>query len=111
MNSFAELYFENNFKSTVGASLTQNLGKKTKIIGTKGELVLNDTWSPSNPSLIQINGENKETIEIECHNNIYTYEIEALSNCILENKKEPDFPGMTINKTLENMRILDKWLN
>ena len=111
MNSFAELYFENNFKSTVGASLTQNLGKKTKIIGTKGELVLNDTWSPSNSSLIQINGENKETIEIKCHNNIYTYEIEALSKCILENKKEPDFPGMTINKTLENMKILDKWLN
>ncbi len=58
MNSFAELYFENNFKSTIAASLTQNLGKKTKIVGTKGELVLNDTWSPFNPSLIQINGEN-----------------------------------------------------
>ena len=111
MNSFAELYFENNFRSTVGASLTQNLGKKTKIIGTKGELVLNDTWSPTNPSLIQINGENKETIEIECHNNIYTYEIEALSKCILENKKEPDFPGITANETLENMKILDEWLN
>jgi predicted dehydrogenase len=111
MNSFAELYFENNFKSTVGASLTQNLGKKTKIVGTKGELVLNDTWSPFNPSLIQINGENKETIEIECHNNIYTYEIEALSKCILENKKEPDFPGITLNETLKNMKILDEWLN
>ena len=111
MNSFAELYFENNFKSTVGASLTQNLGKKTKIVGTKGELVLNDTWSPFNPSLIQINGENKETIEIECHDNIYTYEIEALSKCILENKKEPDFPGITLNETLKNMKILDEWLN
>ena len=111
MNSFAELNFENNFRSTVGASLTQNLGKKTKIIGTKGELVLNDTWSPTNPSLIQINGENKETIEIECHNNIYTYEIEALSKCILENKKEPDFPGITLNETLKNMKILDEWLN
>ena len=59
MNSFAELNFENNFKSSVGASLIQNLGNKTKIIGTKGELVLEDTWSPSNLSLIQINGENK----------------------------------------------------
>ena len=111
MNSFAELDFGNNFRSTIGVSFTQNLGNKTKIIGTKGELVLEDTWSPSNLSLIQINGENKETIEIECHNNIYTYEIEALSKCILENKKEPDFPGMTINETLENMKILDEWLN
>jgi len=111
MNSFAELNFENNFKSIIGASLTQNLGKKTKIIGNKGELVLEDTWSPTNSSSIEIIGENKKKIEIECHNNIYTYEIDILSKRILENKKEPDFPGMTINETLENMRILDKWLN
>ena len=111
MNSFAELNFENNFKSSVGASLIQNLGKQTKIIGTKGELILEDTWTPSNLSLIKINGENKEVIEIKCHNNIYAYEIDILSKCILENKKEPNFPGMTINETLENMRILDEWLN
>ena len=111
MNSFAELNFENNFKSTVSASLTQNLGKKTKIIGTKGELILEDTWSPTNISSIKITGENKKIIEIGCHNNIYTYEIDILSKCILENKKEPNFPGMTINETLENMRILDQWLN
>jgi len=57
MNSFAELNFENNFKSSVGASLIQNLGKQTKIIGTKGELILEDTWSPLNLSFIKINGE------------------------------------------------------
>ena len=110
MNSFAELNFENNFKSTVSASLTQNLGKKTKIIGSKGELILEDTWH-GNPSLINISGENKEKIEVECHKNIYKYEIDILSKCILENKKEPNFPGMTINETLENMKILDSWLN
>lgn len=110
MNSFAELNFENNFRSTIGTSFTQDLGKKTKIIGSKGELIIEDTWH-GNPSLINIRGENKEKIEIECHNNIYKYEIDILSKCILENKKEPNFPGMTINETLENMRILDKWLN
>ena len=110
MNSFAELDFGNSFKSTIGTSFTQDLGKKTKIIGSKGELILEDTWH-GNPSLININGENKKKIEIECHNNIYKYEIDVLSKCILENKKEPNFPGMTINETLENMRILDKWLN
>ena len=111
MNSFAELNFGNNFKSKVFASLIENLGKKTKIIGTKGELIIEDTWSPTNVSLINVTGENEETIKIKCHNNVYAYEIDALSKCILENKKEPNFPGMTINETLENMRILDKWLN
>ena len=111
MNSFAELNFGNNFKSKVSASLIKDLGKKTKIIGTKGELIIEDTWSPTNISLINVTGENKETIKIKCHNNVYAYEIDTLSTCILENKKEPNFPGMTINETLENMRILDKWLN
>ena len=111
MDSFAELYFGNNFKSKVFASLIKNLGKKTKIIGTKGELIIEDTWSPTNISLINVTGENKETIKIKCHDNVYAYEIDTLSTCILENKKEPNFPGMTINETLENMRILDEWLN
>ncbi len=111
MNSFAELNFGNNFKSKVFASFTKNLGKKTKIIGTKGELIIEDTWSPTNISLINVIGKNKETIKIKCHNNVYAYEIDTLSTCILENRKEPNFPGMTINETLENMKILDKWLN
>ena len=111
MDSFAELNFGNNFKSKVSASLIKDLGKKTKIIGTKGELIIEDTWAPTNISLINVTGENKETIKIKCHNNVYAYEIDTLSTCILENKKEPNFPGMTINETLENMRILDKWLN
>ena len=111
MDSFAELNFGNNFKSKVSASLIKDLGKKTKIIGTKGELIIEDTWSPTNISLINVTGENKETIKIKCHNNVYAYEIDTLSTCILENKKEPNFPGMTINETLENMRILDKWSN
>ena len=111
MNSFAELDFENNFRATVGASLTQNLGNKTKIIGTKGEMIIEDTWAPTNLSSIEITGKSKEKIEIECHSNIYAYEIDALSQCILEDRKEPDFPGMTINETLECMRILDNWLN
>jgi len=111
MNSFAELNFENNFKSKVFASLIENLGNKTKIIGTKGELIIEDTWSPTNISSINVTGENKETIKIKCHNNVYAYEIDTLSTCILENKKEPNFPGMTINETLENMKILDEWLN
>jgi len=111
MDSFAELNFGNNFKSKVSASLIKDLGKKTKIIGTKGELIIEDTWSPTNISLINVTGENKETIKIRCYDNVYAYEIDTLSTCILENKKEPNFPGMTINETLENMRILDKWLN
>ena len=43
--------------------------------------------------------------------NIFSHEINKLSQCILENKKNPDFPGLTMDDTLENMKILDSWLN
>ena len=110
IDSYAEIDFGNSFKSYIGASFTKNLGKTTKIKGTTGELVLEDTWH-GNTSLIRIDGKNSNQIKVNCYNNIYSHQIEILSKCLLENKKKPDFPGLTINDTLENMKILDNWLN
>ena len=110
MYSFAEINFKNNFKSVVGVSLTKNLGKTSKIIGTEGQLIIKDTWTPKNLSTIQVLGKNEKLIEVKCYENIYIYEIENISQCILDNKKESNFPGVSLNETLENTRILDKWL-
>ena len=100
-----------NLVELLSDSLSHGCLLKTRIIGTKGELILENTWTPTNSSSIIITGENEEKIKVKCHDNIYAYEINILSNCISENKKEPDFPGMTVTETLENMKILDKWLN
>jgi len=110
INAFAELHFENGFKSKIHASLKENLGKSTKITGTDGELILKDGWQGA-PSLINITGKINKSIQVECSENIFTYQIEAVSKSILENKKKPDFPGVTSGETLDNMRILDNWLN
>ena len=53
IDSYAELNFENNFKCNVSASFTRNLGKYSKIVGSKGELILENTWHAS-PSIIKI---------------------------------------------------------
>ena len=110
INAFAELHFENGFKSTIHTSFKENLEKSTKIIGTDGELVLKDGWHGT-PSLINIAGKINRSIQVECNENVYTYQIEAVSKNILENKKKPNFPGVTSSESLENMRILDNWLN
>ena len=110
IDAYAELYFENGFKSIINTSFKKNLGKSTKIIGTDGELVLNDGWHGT-PSLINISGKTNKSIQLDCKENVYTYQIEAVSRSIIENKKHPIFPGVTSSETLENMRILDDWLN
>jgi len=110
LDSYMELQFENNFTSKVSASFTKNLGKKTKITGSRGVLCIQDTWL-ANPAIISIQNENKKELKINSNENIYSYEIEILSQCILENKYRADFPGITIDDMIGNMKILDKWIN
>lgn len=111
LESFAELNFENKFKAIIGCSFQNNLGKKTKIIGTKGELTIKDTWT-AQPSQIIIKKKNEDKIlNIDSIKNIYGYEIENISKNILEKKTKVDFPGLTIDNIIGNMKIIDKWLN
>ena len=110
LDSYAELQFDNKFKSKIGASFTKNLGKGTKIIGEKGELLIENTWH-GDPSIIKIKGEKSYEINVKCNENIYSYEIRNISKSLLENKKESIYPGMSLVETLLNMKILDEWLN
>jgi len=110
LDSYAELQFDNKFKSKIGASFTKNLGKETRIIGEKGELLIENTWH-GDPSIIKIKGEKSYEINVKCNENIFSYEIENISKSVLENKKESIYPGMSLIETLLNMKILDEWLN
>ena len=111
LDSYAELKFQNNFTSKIAASFTRNLGTKTKIIGTEGEIVIENTWT-GNPSKIKIKKNNKEkVININSIENIYSYEIEAISQYILNSKTEADFAYLTIDNIIGNMKIIDRWLS
>ena len=111
LNAAADLYFQNGFQSSIKASFTENLGQKSLIKGTKGIITVQDTWTADN-SLVEIEAETvNEKIKIECEKNIYVYEIEAISKCVMENKNKPEFTGINFDNTLVNTKILDEWLN
>ncbi len=110
LDSYAEIDFGNDFKSYIGASFSKNLGKSTKIKGTESNLIIEDTWQ-ADSSCIKIIGKKNQEIKVNSYKNIYCNEIEILSNCLLENKKFPSYPGLSIEDSYENMKILDKWIN
>ena len=58
-----------------------------------------------------INKNNKKEIKFETNENIYSYQIKSLSKNILEHKKKPEFPGMTFEESLINMKIIQEWIN
>ena len=112
IDSYAELEFDKKFKSKIGASFTKNLGKETKIIGEKGEILIEDTWHGGD-CLIKIKDKKDYKIKIKSYENIFAHEIENLSDSALKDKKESNYPGMHVWRNIikyENFRKMGKWL-
>lgn len=108
VDSYLEIDFDNKLKAFVSASFKNNIGKKTEIIGKKGKIIIEDSWH-GEPSILTLDGDIKEKINVKLEHNAYSYQIDSLSNAIINKKTESDFPGMTIEDTLHNMKILDMW--
>ena len=109
IDSYTNLHFSNGFISSIGCSFKKNLGKSTKIIGSKGSMLIHDSWHCS-PMKIEVC--NKEIFEDKFDfSNIFSFEINAVSNSILNKKTEVDYPGISRQETETNIMILDKWLN
>ena len=110
VNSHARIEFENGFVSDVNTSFSKEIGKETVIIGSEGLLKIVNPWQIDPPTII-LEGKINKKIEIECAKNIFSYQINNISKNLLEGKSKPDFPGVSINETIELTKILNKWLN
>ena len=110
INSYAELNFDNGFKSFIGASFSEPLGRKAIINGEKGQIILDDVWFGQVP-FITLKTEQTQKIEINKINNIYTNEIDSISESIIKNKNILDYSGVDISQTVRNMEIIENWLN
>ncbi len=109
IDSYLDLIFDNGIKTKIGASFLKNLGRASKIIGDKGEILIHDTWL-TEKTFITLKKEKSVKIEIDNSKNIYSNEIDFISKCILQNKKELDFPGVNLEDTITNTKILEEWL-
>ncbi len=104
------LNFDNDFKSKIAASFSQNLGKKSEIIGSKGRIIIPDTWT-ADVSKVILEKEGKEIeFNIKSHENIYSHEIESISDIIL-NEKPYENSLSQLDQSKINMHILDAWKN
>ena len=108
LEAHAVLKFDNNFTSKIISSFKKNIGQSTKIIGSKGEICIENSWS-GNPSKLIINGTNYDNLNAEIKN-LYSYEIDKISMCIIENRKDPIYPAMNRYDTEQNMTILNRWI-
>tara|TARA_Y100000591_G_scaffold333189_1_gene374463 strand:+ start:265 stop:1293 length:1029 start_codon:yes stop_codon:yes gene_type:complete len=107
LEAFAKINFNNEFTSNIGSSFKKNLGKSSIIIGSKGKIILPDSWHCETLNII-VNG-NEYKIN-QKYKNIFSYQIENIGNSLLNNKIEPKYPAIKRYETEMNMNILTKWL-
>ena len=107
IDSYAEILFENGFKSKIQSSFKRNLGNQSTITGDKGSLIINDTWK-GNRIIKKIDNYNEE-LELNTFKNIYTHQIIQISKNIINNENRPNFPGMNLDETILNSKIIEKW--
>ena len=110
IDAYAKLSFSGGFFSQIAASFKNNLGSVSEIKGDKGLIKINNTWFGGDKIIKKKNNHN-QIIDTKDYGNIYSYQIKNISKNISSNIFQPQYPGMSLNETLLNMKTLDEWLN
>ncbi len=110
IHSRAQIIFDNGFVSNVSASFKENLGNDTVIKGTLGKIYIHNTFLGIDQIRVVLENESYE-IEKKNKRNIYSIEIENISQNILDHQSKILFPGIQIDDTVLNMKILEDWKN
>ena len=87
-----KLIFDEKFQAEITASFSRDIGNSTRINGKNGKILITNTWNSDEGEIILIN-EEKKNFKIKNEKNIYSIEIDEISNDILNNKNEASFPG------------------
>jgi predicted dehydrogenase len=107
VESQTDLIFGNGFKSRIQTSFQRDLGQRTTIVGSKGKMIIANTWS------CESNGfscnDSYSEIKNKTFDNPYSYQIFNISNWLIQGFEKPQHPSFTLADSLDNMRILDKW--
>ena len=110
VNSSAIINFNNRFYSKIKTSFSKKIGNKTIILGDQGQITIEDSWNPNN-SILKILGKKNEIIEFKETKNLYSLEIDYISQDIIEGKTQSSFPGINKENILLNSKIITNWIN
>lgn len=105
IDAHINLEFKDNIIADLRCSFKENIGSKTIIRGSEGEIEFEDTWI--GPKKITVSKkEKKYEIKYDKMENIYYDEIRLISESLIKNK---EIWGINMVNSLENMKILDNW--
>jgi len=110
--SSMNMNFNGKFNSNITCSFKDNFNQSTKINFKNGSILINESWVPNKKMTMQItNRDNITTMNFENNENICSYQINNISNQLLNQKIKPIFPSLNIEEIETNSSLLDRWIN
>ena len=108
--AYTKIKFKNLFDLEASISIKKNLENTTTIFGSNGNLKVLNPWLPNDKTIIEIsNKETKYKKEIISKYSTYANTIKNASNSIEKNNLECEYPNMSWQDSIENMKILTEW--
>ena len=112
ISSSLRINFGNKFSSKISCSFKDDLNQQTIINFEKGSLKIDHSWIPGQNMLIEKKiGNQTSKMEFKNNKNIYSYQIQNISNQLLSKKTNPEFPSMTLKEIEINTKLLNDWIN
>lgn len=111
ISASGKIEYNNGFFSEISCSFENKSNQKTIIYGKLGKISIESTWTPEKKCKINLES-NKETkdLNIDINKNIYSYEINEISNQLIEDKITPKSPAINIDEILLNTSIINSWI-
>ena len=109
IDASAVIQFEGGFTSLIKSSFKKNVGSQSIIRGKKGSITIHDTWFGD--VIKKKIGDRTYDLNKKNYTQVFSYEIEKISDAISKNLKEVPSPGMSLEETLLNTKILEEWFN
>lgn len=101
----ASLKYRNNILATVNCSFLCDSCEVTEINGTKGSLIVRDTFYDSDLPILMHCGDSETVIEVpSCER--YVLEVEAFTECILNDSEVP----LSLDESIRNNRLIKQIL-
>jgi len=108
----AKLFFENGSEANLKVSIRKDLENTIEIIGNRGKIKILYPWKAPEISEMEVSiDQEKKLIKTTLQQDIYTLEIDNASKAIQKNEKEVMFPAISLDRSLEYIKIMDQWKN
>ena len=107
-----KIIFRNQFEAELDIAITKKMGNSIIISGSKGQIIINDPWLPNKKTILDVVTKSKKyEKEIISKYSIYANSIKYASDLIEMKQNKCEFPLMTLEDSMINIQILNKWKN